>query len=92
MSLEQVGWYVNDDGATVDYPAMLRAIDDAIAAGVVNPRAYLSQVRGQPAIGDRVRRYHDASNAMAEHVKARLGGDDDEYEIVSGGFEGAEWT
>ena len=85
-------WYVNDDGATVDYPAMLRAIDDAIAAGVVNPRAYLSQERGQPAIGDRVRRYHDASKAMAEHVKARLGGDDDEYEIVSGGFEGAEWT
>lgn len=87
-------WFLNPDGATVDYEAMLQGIDEAIVNGADRPVEYLD-ARYPRRLSHTAKAFHTASAMMRDHLDGRLGADEDVYESVSyddAGFSGSEWA
>lgn len=89
-------WFVNPDGTTVDFVAMVHAVDDAICAGVQNPVAHFDKLfvrRDCPA----AKAFHLASTKMRDHLDGRLSTEEsDLYETLeeideTEGFAGENW-
>lgn len=76
LSFEQ--WFTNPDGLTVDYLAMVEAVDHAINLGVVDPVRHFSQVFRR-RLDPSVIAFHRATKAMATHLNGRLGADETGY-------------
>ena len=77
LSFEQ--WFTNPDGLTVDYVAMVEAVDKAINQGIVDPVRYFDEIYRR-RLDPTIVAFHRASKAMAKHLDGRLGADDNDYQ------------
>lgn len=94
LSFEQ--WFMNSDGLTVDFVAMVEAVDRAINLGIADPIRYFDSIyrRRLDAV---IKDFHRASKMMAEHLKLRLGADETGYIDYDpsddfAGFAGVEFS
>lgn len=76
LAFEQ--WFTNPDGLTVDYVAMVDAVDRAINSGIVDPIQYFNDVYRR-RLAPEVVAFHRATKAMASHLNGRLGADETGY-------------
>ena len=76
LSFEQ--WFTNPDGLTVDYVAMVEAVDKAINQGIVDPVRHFEEIYRR-RLDPVVIAFHRASKAMATHLNGRLGADETGY-------------
>ncbi len=88
ISFEQ--WFLNPDGSTVDFQAMVDAVDDAIIAGVSTPIAYLDALLPR-RLSPLAKAFHVASAMMRDHLDGRLGADETAYETILSDSDGRDY-
>lgn len=71
-------FFTNSDGLTVDYVAMVKAVDNAINSGIVDPIRYFDEIYRR-RIDPTIKAYHRATKTMATHLNGRLGEDETGY-------------
>jgi hypothetical protein len=83
-------WFLNPDGSTVDFQAMVAVVDDAIVAGVSTPVTYLDALLPR-RLSPLAKAFHDASAKMRDHLDGRLGADETAYETILSDSDGRDY-